>query len=481
MRVLLSHSYFLRFDPKALGQHQPYPPLGTLYAASVMRNAGHDVALFDVMLAEREDEIAAHITRHRPDVVVFFEDNFNYLSKMCLSRMREACFRMAAIAKRAGCLVIAQGSDPGDHLEAYFGHDVDHVIIGEGEQTLIALLDHVRHSPGAAPAGIEGIAYRDGGRVVQTPRRAVIRDLDALPFPAWDLIDLAPYRSMWLKHHGYFSLNLITTRGCPFHCNWCAKPVYGQVYNARSARSVAQEQQLLKEHYGAQHIWFADDIFGLKPGWINEYADAVSALGAKLPFKIQSRVDLLLQEDNIRNLARAGCEEVWVGAESGSQRILDAMDKGTTVEQIYDATRLLKQHGIRVAFFLQYGFIGETIDDIRKTRRMVRDLMPDNIGISVSYPLPGTKFYDMVAGQLGEKRNWATSGDLDVMYRGTYSPAFYRALHSATHKEYRLRQSIIALFRGGRLRAALRGIIAIPWYAATFLLHRTRMALAARG
>jgi radical SAM superfamily enzyme YgiQ (UPF0313 family) len=255
--------------------------------------------------------------------------------------------------------------------------------------------------------------------------------------------------------------------------------VYGQVYNARSAANVAEEQLLLKWKYGAQHIWFADDIFGLKPGWVAAYADAIDANGARLPFKIQSRADLLVQDDTVRNLARAGCDEVWIGAESGSQRILDAMDKGTTIEQIYASTTLLKQHGIHVAFFLQYGYTGETMVDIALTRKMVRELIPDNIGISVSYPLPGTVFYERVAAHLGEKKNWSTSGDLDVMYRGTYSAAFYRALHTATHKEYRMRQSLRNWKQfPGALREHLRSMMALPWYALMFAVHRLRMMVA---
>ena len=476
MKVLLSHSYFLHFDKKAYGQMQPYPPLGTLYAASMIREQGHTLAFFDAMLAADENEIAPLIAQHTPDVVVFFEDNFNYLSKMCLSRMREACYRMAAIAKRSGALVIAQGSDPVDHIGEYFANSIDYVIIGEGEQTLVELLDRLSGKTTTAFDNIPGIAFQRHGVIERTARREVIRDLDAIPFPAWDLVDMEKYRTRWIDKQGYFSLNLVTTRGCPFHCNWCAKPVYGQVYNARSAASVAEEQLLLKSKYGAQHIWFADDIFGLKPGWVAQYADAIEANGARLPFKIQSRADLLLQDDTVRNLARAGCAEVWIGAESGSQRILDAMDKGITVEQIYESTRLLKQHGIAVAFFLQYGYTGETKEDIALTRKMVRELNPDNIGISVSYPLPGTKFYERVASQLGPKKNWSTSGDLDVMYRGAYSAAFYRALHAATHKEYRMRQSLRSWMHFPiALRANLRSMMALPWYAAGFVVSWARM------
>ena len=187
-----------------------------------------------------------------------------------------------------------------------------------------------------------------------------------------------------------------TTRGCPFKCNWCAKPIYGNRYNSRSVKHVIAELKYLNQIFDFDHIWFCDDIFGLKPGWVEEFAKAVANEKLTFKFKIQTRVDLLLEENTIELLAAAGCETAWVGAESGSQKILDAMDKGTQVSQIYEATRLLKKHGIKPAFFLQFGYPGETMQDIQLTIQMLNDLLPDDIGISVSYPLPVTKFFEQV-------------------------------------------------------------------------------------
>jgi anaerobic magnesium-protoporphyrin IX monomethyl ester cyclase len=198
---------------------------------------------------------------------------------------------------------------------------------------------------------IPGITYRDGEAIIKTARRPVTRDLDSLPTPAWDLLDISPYRSAWLKSSGYFSLNVGTTRGCPFKCNWCAKPIYGNRYNSRSPENVVKELVYLKQQFAFDHIWFCDDIFGLKPGWVHEFATQVQAAGLQFRFKIQSRADLLVQENYVSSLAEAGCDNVWMGAESGSQRILDAMDKGITVAQIGTATALLKKHAYQ-AFLL---------------------------------------------------------------------------------------------------------------------------------
>jgi len=237
---------------------------------------------------------------------------------------------------------------------------------------------------------------------------------------------------------GYFSMNMGTTRGCPFKCNWCAKPIYGNRYNTRSPQNVVDELKMLKEKYNFDHIWFCDDIFGLKPGWVKAFADIIEKEKLKFRFKIQGRVDLLLQENNIKDLARAGCENIWMGAESGSQKILDAVDKGATVKQIFEATRLLKKNKIRPSFFIQFGYPGETKQDIEKTIAMINTLLPYEIGISVSYPLPGTVFYENVKSELKEKTNWTDSNEMALMFRNTYHPAFYKQLHTYVHKSYRM-------------------------------------------
>ncbi len=418
----------------------PYPPLGTLYGASVLRRNGFNVALYDPMFARQTDELRVHLERHQPSLLVIYDDQFNYLTKMCLSRMRDAAFEMSEIAREHACRVVVFSSDASDHAEQYLDHGADVVICGEAEETLCELAGHFLHKVPSSLDEISGIAYCSNQNILRTSPRPLVTNLDNLPFPAWDLADLTRYREAWWRKHGYWSIHLVTTRGCPFHCNWCAKPIYGQVYHSRSPQNVAEEMLYLKSSIRPDHLWFADDIFGLKPGWLESFDCIVNQQQAHIPFKCLSRVDLLLKEDNIRHLRSAGCRTVWVGAESGSQKILDAMEKGTTIEQIYRATRLLHEAKIEVGFFLQFGYPGETFEDIEKTLAMVRECAPDEIGISVSYPLPGTKLYDRVREELRTKKNWVDSADLDVMFRGTYSREFYRVLHRVTHKKFRIWQ-----------------------------------------
>lgn len=442
--VLLAHSYFLKYDAKQIQKMQPYPPLATLYAASYLRSAGYSIALFDAMLSEGEQEFAAALRHYRPRYVVLYEDSFNFLVKMCLSRMRRAAQCMSETAREFGATVIAAGPDVTDHPELYFPHGVRYALIGEAEHSLRELLDSLSGRQPRPVMEIAGLALPDPdapGGVCRTEKRTPERHLDRFPPPAWDLIDVERYRSAWMRAHGYFSLNMVTTRGCPFHCNWCAKPIWGQRYAMRSAAGVAEEMELVKRTMRPDHIWFADDIFGLRPQWVMDFAEEVHRRDAVIPFTIQSRVDLMT-ERAVLGLARAGCMEVWLGAESGSQKILDAMDKGTTVEEIRTARARLKAAGIGANFFLQFGYPGETLEDILATVQLVRETLPNKIGVSVSYPLPGTRFYDMVREQLGDKQNWIDSGDLAMIFQGTYTSTFYRHLHRLVHLELELRQRL---------------------------------------
>lgn len=432
--VLITHSYHLFYDPKQVRKMQPYPPLGTLYAAAVLRKMGFSVALFDTMLNDPELGFPRALAVHRPKVVVVYEDDFNFLTKMCLTRMREVAWKMARLAQEANAVVVAHGSDATDNTQAYLKAGFDFVLLGQSELTL-AELCHVLLSKTHADV-VPGIATLDGcnGKVIRTVARHASAPQLGLPWPARDLMEFGPYRKAWKRAHGRFSLNLITSRGCPFRCNWCAKPIFGDTFAVRPAPEVADEVAELVGVFGAEHLWFADDVFGLNRHWVREFADAITERNAAIPFKIQSRADLMTAA-TVNALRRAGCEEVWMGAESGSQSVLDAMDKGLRVEEISKACEQLRTNSIKACYFLQFGYPGESWDDILATRDVVRNTRPDDVGISLSYPLPGTRFHARVQEQLGAKRNWNDSDDLCVMFKGAYTDQFYRSVRDAIHAE----------------------------------------------
>lgn len=434
-KILFSHSYFLGLDPKQDRWNKPYPPLMTIQAAALIRDAGYQVQLFDPMFSTSPMEVISLLNEVEPDLFVLFDDGFNYLTKMCLTNMREAAWEMAEMARSKGSTVIACSSDATDHCRAYLDNQVDYVLIGEGEQTLLELIQALEQ--GASLDTIPGIAYLKGDQVIKTPARPVMKQLDELPLPAWDLIDFSTYRQRWESNWGYFSVNIATTRGCPFKCNWCAKPIYGNSYTMRSPQHVIREIEYLHQFIDFDHIWFCDDIFGLKRSWVIEFAELVQECQLDIKYKIQSRADLLVKDQYIEALAASGCEEIWMGVESGSQRILDAMDKGISLEQVRQATAKLKELNIKPCFFIQFGYLSETTAEIKETIDLICELLPHDIGISVSYPLPGTGFYEMVKQDLKDKANWTDSHDLDMMFENTYSKGFYRRLHYFVHQKFR--------------------------------------------
>jgi radical SAM superfamily enzyme YgiQ (UPF0313 family) len=442
LRVLFGQAYHLYLDRKLFRAMQPFPPLGSLYAAAVARALGHDVSVHDSMLSVSPNEWSAALQINAPDVVVLYEDNFNYLSKMCLLTMRHAALEMIGKAKERGAKVIVCSSDSADEPGTYLQAGADFIMTGEGEETLSDLLQKMCGEQDLEPAQIPGLAFLDRNKkLVVTSRRPVIRRIDELPIPAWDLIDLNRYREIWTRRHGRFALNMVTTRGCPYHCNWCAKPIWGQRYNARSPGGVVAEIVRIRQLVDCEYVWFMDDIFGLKPNWIKEFATALDAAGIAIKFKCLSRPDILLRDGETEALARAGCDIVWMGAESGSQKVLDEMEKGTTVENILQACESLRLHRVRVGLFIQFGYPGETRQDIRATVRMIRQIMPDELGISVSYPLPGTRFYDRVKAELGKTRHWQDSDDLAMLFKGPFNTTFYRALHRYVHSDLAVRRT----------------------------------------
>jgi anaerobic magnesium-protoporphyrin IX monomethyl ester cyclase len=415
--ILVTHANHIYADRKQVRKMQPYPPLQTLIAASILRREGHQVIFFDCTF---DRDFRSAIERVRPDLLVVSEDNFNFLTKMCLLANRDLAFEMALFARDRGIPSIVNSSDSSDHAGAYRDAGFECVIQGELEQ---ALVDVTRTCESGQP-------------VPAIVRGGPMHGLDALPSPAWDLVDIAQYREAWISAHGYFSLNLAASRGCPYRCNWCAKPIYGDAYRYYSPDRVAAEMETIKDLFAPDELWFADDIFGLSARWTREFAASVAERNAAIPFRIQSRCDLMTR-DTVPWLAAAGCVEVWMGAESGSQKILDAMDKGTRVAQIYEARENLRLHGIRACYFLQFGYLGEDWDDVEATIRMVRETRPDDIGVSVAYPLPNTRFHQIVQSQISAQANWRDSADLAMMFHGAFPSDVYRALADALHLEIR--------------------------------------------
>jgi len=431
--ILIGHSNFIVHDSKQQAKMKPYSPLSTLLAAALLRDSGREVAVFDATFASGVAAFEAMLDEWSPAIVVVMEDNFNFLTKMCTTVRRESALAMVRAARERGCRIAINGPDASDNPAKYLAAGADAVVLGEGEVALLELvdlwargIDHVE--------SVAGLILPGPGALQRTAPRRALQDLDGLPLPAWDLLAVDPYREAWLAAHGEFSWNIGTSRGCPYACNWCAKPTFGRRYTVRSPADVVTEMVKLRFEVSPDHIWFADDIFGLDVEWTCGFADEVLRAGAMIPFTMQSRVNLMT-ERTVAALASAGAREVWLGVESGSQKILDAMDKGSTVDAARSATRTLKSHGVKACWFIQLGYPSESWDDLVATRDLIRQEAPDEIGVSVAYPLPGTEFHDRVRAQLGRKRNWQDTGDLAMLFQGTYNTAFYRKVRDILHDE----------------------------------------------
>ena len=272
--VLFSHSYYYPLDAKQWKNKTPYPPLGTLYAAALLRKEGYEVTLFDTNLRDNPYEIEKQLATQKPRFLVLYDDGFNYLTKMCLTTMREAAFEMLQLGKKYQCTTVVCSSDSTDHYEKYLDQGADFIIQGEGEISLKELLDALQ--AGEETKHIKGLVFRNGDETSVNPKRAVLQDLDSLPLPAWDLVDMDAYKAVWKRSKFEFTLNMATTRGCPFKCNWCAKPIYGNRYNSHSPEYIVKHIALLQQRYGVKRFWMCDDIFGLKPGWVQQFRDELN-------------------------------------------------------------------------------------------------------------------------------------------------------------------------------------------------------------
>ena len=374
------------------------------------------------------------LTQCDPDVLVLYEDSFNFLSKMCLEHVRQASFEMIEMGRRRGKTIIVNSSDASDFPEVYLERGADFIIRGEGEVPLAELCLWLKKKDREAIPP-NGLIYMSNLGIRKTGPTIPMADLSRLPQPDWRQIDFSAYRRVWYKNHGYFSLNMSASRGCPYQCAWCAKPIWGRQYAAHSPEFVVDQMGWLHRHARPDHLWFTDDIFGLEKGWLQSFVTLLREKNIKIPFTIQTRADQV--DRRCATLLReAGCDEVWLGVESGSARILSLMEKGADMEDVFNASRHLRDNGLKIGFFLQLGYPGEDIEDLSKTRALVKQMLPDKIGVSVSYPLPGTKFHDAVKNQAGDKTHLAHSSDIDIFFRSTFTREIYEAVKTHLHKEH---------------------------------------------
>jgi len=414
MDILLTHGYFLYEDPKELQIMKPYPPLGILYICSHLREKRIKAEVFDSTFSSRQ-ELWDVLRKGPPSILGVYANLMTRSNAVDILR----------VAKEAGWQTVVGGPEPGAYVDEYLAAGADVVVIGEGEVTLEELVPALRTGVQDL-AHVDGIAYRaHDGSVVRTKPREQIKDIDAQPWPARESVDMPRYVDIWRTHHGMGSVSLITARGCPYHCRWCSHEVFGKTHRRRKPASVADELAWLVDRYQPQMAWMADDVFTIHHGWLFQYASELKRRGLKLPFECISRADRLSPQI-AETLAEMGCFRVWIGSESGSQRILDAMERGVTVEQVQNAVTLCRSHGIQTGMFLMWGYEGEELSDIEATVDHVKKTDPDIFFTTVSYPIKGTPYFSEVANRVESLKVWSDTSDRDFRIRNRHSRQYYR-------------------------------------------------------
>jgi anaerobic magnesium-protoporphyrin IX monomethyl ester cyclase len=432
--LLLTHGYFLYEDPKELKIMKPYVPLGILYICAHLRARGFDVEVFDSTFSTLED-LYRHLETETPSVLGI------YANLMTRKRVVE----ILRVARAAGWKTIVGGPEPGAYVREYLEAGADVVVIGEGEITIEELLPALREKSQITLARVNGIAFLDeDGNLCQTSPRAQIADLDAQPWPARDAIDVTRYVRTWREAHGKGSLSFITARGCPYRCRWCSHQVFGMTHRRRKPHAVVDEVEWLLTTYQPDMMWIADDVFTIHHGWLRQYAAEMRRRGLHIPFECISRADRL-NDEVMDLLAELGCFRVWVGSESGSQRILDAMDRGVTLGQVQSAVAGCKTRGIQTGMFLMWGYEGEELQDIEATIDHVKRSDPDIFFTTVAYPIKGTPYYQRVQSSLVQLKAWGESSDRELTLRGRRSARFYEFADHLLRDEVELAR----LQRGG--------------------------------
>lgn len=425
--LLLTHGYFMLEDPKEVEIRKPYVPLGILYICSHLRKKGFDVDVFDTTFSSM-DALTKHLLTTTPSVVGIYANLMT----------RKKVVEIVKVARQAGWTTVVGGPEPGAYIQEYLDAGADVVVLGEGEVTMEELLLALRENAHSALRKVQGIAFiEEDGRVFRTAPRAQIVDLDGQPWPAREAVDIQKYMKTWRDAHGKGSLSFITARGCPYKCKWCSHQVFGMTHRRRGPKQVVDEVEWLLRTYQPDMVWIADDVFTIHHGWLRNYAAEMRRRGLHAPFECISRADRLNPEA-VDILAELGCYRIWVGSESGSQRILDAMQRGVTVEQVQTAVTLCKERNIQTGMFLMWGYEGEELQDIEATIEHVKRTDPDIFFTTVSYPIKGTPYYEKVAKSLVQLKPWNLSSDRELGVRGRRSTTFYEFADRLLQNEVKL-------------------------------------------
>jgi anaerobic magnesium-protoporphyrin IX monomethyl ester cyclase len=413
MNVLLTHAYFLEDDVKEQHIMRPYVPLGILYISGYLEEKGIKNEVFDTTFSSKT-KFREYLLEHQPKVIGIY---VNLMTKInVLESMRFIKQNLSSTK------IILGGPDVRYNALNYLGHGADVIVYGEGEETMRELCEEF--NAGRSIESVHGISFLKNNALVETPEREKIKDLDELPIPNRNKIDLQKYLDVWRTHHGKNAMSVSTMRGCPYTCKWCSRAVYGLSYRRRSPAKVVEELAAIKEQYNPDSLWFVDDVFTISHKWLSAFRDELKKRDLIIPYECITRADRM-NEEVIKILKETGCFRVWIGSESGSQKVIDLMDRRVDVRQVREMIKLSKKEGIEAGTFIMLGYPGETEADIEETIHHLKEANPDHFTITVAYPIKGTELYQEIEAHQTTNPLWSASTDRDIDFQRTYSRKYY--------------------------------------------------------
>lgn len=418
MNILFTHGYFIHEDEKEQQIMRPYPPLGILYLSAWLEQHGVENEVFDTTFSYKKD-LQHYLLQKQPKIIAIYTNLMTKINVIELIRF----IRKEESLKDS--LVVLGGPDIRYNVKDYLATGANILVIGEGEQTMLEIAQTVKQGNTQEFGHITGLAYRNAeGDIIKTAERKRIRPVNDLPFPNRKKINMRAYLDTWKNYHGQSAMTVSTQRGCPYTCKWCSTAVYGQSYRRRSPALVAKEMKYLKETYHPDTIWFVDDVFTVSHKWLSEFKEEVIKQDAMIPFECISRADRM-NETVIQTLKEAGAFRVWIGSESGSQKIIDAMDRRVDVYQVREMIRQTRANGMEAGTFIMLGYPGETEEDIKETVRHLKESNPDHFTITVAYPIKGTSLYNEIEARQTKALDWMQSTDRDRDFERTYPRKYY--------------------------------------------------------
>ena len=418
MKVLLTHGYFLNEDPTEQRIMKPYPPLGILYISAFLKEHGVENRIFDTTFSSK-NELKKFLVTENPDYIAIYVNLMTKLNVLEIVRFIKSTEELNKVK------IILGGPEVRYNAKDLLEHGADFIVIGEGEETTLELITKLTMKNECDFRQINGIGFKDENeKFIFTPERTLI-NIDELPLPNRSGIDISKYLEAWKRHHNLGAISVSTMRGCPYTCRWCSRAVYGLTYRRRSPKKVVEELSLINEEYHPDTIWFVDDVFTISHKWLSAFNEELKNINLKIKYECITRADRM-NEDVISIMKESGCFRVWIGAESGSQRIIDAMDRRVKVEQVRKMIKLAKKYGIETGTFIMLGYPGETEQDIEETINHLKQSDPDQFTITVAYPIRGTEFFQEIEANQTDTFIWEKQTDRDRKFIRTYPRTYYK-------------------------------------------------------